>query len=71
MSPAMSNAKRRSPSSNAEKLVAREAAIPSSETWLFRNRKALALVRRGLTEAAEGKAKVIGSFAAFADDGDS
>src|SRR5829696_2732275 len=30
-------------------------SIPVSEAWLFRNRKALDSVRRGLKEAAEGK----------------
>ncbi len=48
-----------------------QVSIPASEAWLFRNKKALALVRRGLAEAAEGKAEPIGSFAAFADDDES
>jgi hypothetical protein len=48
-----------------------QVSIPASEAWLFRNKKALASVRRGLAEAAEGKAKVIGSFAAFAEDDES
>lgn len=43
-------------------------SIPASEVWLFRNRKAAASVRRGLEEAAEGKARTAGSFARFADD---
>jgi hypothetical protein len=45
-----------------------QVSIPASEAWLYRNRKALASVRRGLAEAAEGKAKAIGSFAMYADD---
>jgi hypothetical protein len=48
-----------------------QVSIPASEAWLFRNKKALASVRRGLAEAAEGKAKPIGSFAQFADDDES
>ena len=43
-------------------------SIPASEAWLFRNKKALASVRRGLTEADGGKASSIGSFAAYAED---
>lgn len=43
-------------------------SIPASEAWLFRNRKAIDSVRRGLSEAAEGKAKPAGSFAQFAED---
>lgn len=45
-------------------------SIPASEAWLFRNEKALDSVRRGLEEAAGGKAKSIRSFAKFADDGE-
>ncbi|MEO8378203.1 MAG: hypothetical protein ABI779_00940 [Acidobacteriota bacterium] len=44
-------------------------SIPASEAWLFRNKKAIGSVRRGLEEAAEGKAKAGGSFAKFVDDG--
>ncbi len=29
--------------------------IPASEAWLFNNKKALAAVKRGLQQAAEGK----------------
>lgn len=46
------------------------ARVPASEAWLFRNRKALDSVRRGLEEVAEGRAKVAGSFAKFADGGE-
>lgn len=43
-------------------------SIPASEVWLFKNAKAMASVRRGLEEVAEGKARPAGSFARFADD---
>lgn len=43
-------------------------SIPASEAWLFRNKKAIDSVRRGLEEAEAGKAKRGGSFAKFADD---
>ena len=43
-------------------------SIPASEAWLFRNRKAIDSVRRGLEEAADGKAEPAGSFARFGDD---
>ena len=45
-----------------------QVSIPASEAWLYRNPKALATVRRGLQEAAEGKAVPIGSFAQYADE---
>jgi hypothetical protein len=45
-------------------------SVPVSEVWLFRNRKAIDSVRRGLEEAAAGKAKSGGTFAQFAEDGE-
>ena len=45
-----------------------QVSIPASEAWLFRNRKALDSVRRGLADAADGKSESIGSFARFAQD---
>lgn len=45
-----------------------QVSIPASEAWLYRNPKALAAVRQGLQEAAEGKAVSIGSFAGFVDE---
>lgn len=45
-----------------------QVSIPASEAWLFRNRKAIDSVRRGLEEAAAGKAEPAGSFAQFAED---
>ncbi len=41
--------------------------IPVSEVWLYRNPEAIAAVRRGLREAAEGNTVTVGSFAAFVD----
>ena len=32
-----------------------QVTIPASEIWLFNNRKALASVKRGLSDAAKGK----------------
>jgi hypothetical protein len=32
-----------------------QVTIPASEAWLFKNPKALAAVRRGLSDAAEGR----------------
>ena len=45
-----------------------EAVPPASEAWLYQNPEALADVRRGLQEAAEGKAVVSESFAKYADE---
>jgi len=48
-----------------------QVSIPASEAWLFRNKTALASLRRGLSEAASGKTRTIGSFAGHADDDES
>ncbi len=42
--------------------------IPASEAWLFKNKKALSSVRRGLEESAQGKARKWRKFADHADD---
>ena len=36
-----------------------QVTIPASELWLFENKEALASVRRGLSDAAEGKVSKI------------
>ena len=41
--------------------------IPAREQWLFRNKKALASVKRGIAESRAGQVKSLGSFARFAD----
>ena len=41
-------------------------AIPASETWLYENPTALASVKQGLKESAEGKRIYRGSFAKHA-----
>lgn len=43
-----------------------EKAIPASEAWLFENPAALASVKQGLKESAEGKRLSRGSFAKYA-----
>ena len=40
--------------------------IPASETWLFENPTALASVKQGLKESADGKTVYRGSFAKHA-----
>jgi len=40
--------------------------IPASEVWLFKNKKALASVKRGLQDSAAGRTHNLGSFAAHA-----
>ena len=45
-----------------------ETSIPEEERWLFRNREALASVRRGLKQLAQGNVHNLGSFAKYADD---
>jgi hypothetical protein len=41
-------------------------AVPVSETWLYENPQALASVKQGLRESAEGKSVERGSFAKYA-----
>jgi hypothetical protein len=41
-------------------------AVPASEMWLYENPQALASVKRGLRESAEGKSAYRGSFAKHA-----
>ncbi len=41
-------------------------AVPASEMWLYENEQALASVKRGLKESAEGKRIYRGSFAKHA-----
>lgn len=41
--------------SQGEYLIRPIVEIPASEAWLYKNKKALASVRRGLKQAAEGK----------------
>ncbi len=36
-----------------------QVAIPASELWLFQNAKALASIKRGFTDAAEGRVSKI------------
>jgi hypothetical protein len=42
--------------------------VPVREMWLYRNPVALAKVREGLAQAAEGDFHDLGSFAKYADD---
>jgi len=42
--------------------------IPASEMWLYENAEALASVKQGLRESAEGKSVYRGSFAKHARD---
>lgn len=45
-----------------------QVSVPAAEAWLFRNKRAQESVARGLSQLASGKAKVIGSFAEYAND---
>lgn len=49
-------------------LLSPEVSVPIYETWLLRNPEALAKVKEGLQQAAEGQLESIGSFAKYADD---
>ena len=45
-----------------------QVMIPAREAWLFKNKKALASVRRGLKQMGEGKGRHLGSFSKHTDD---
>lgn len=49
-------------------LLSPETTIPLHEVWLYKNKDALASVRRGMEEARRGEAQEIRSFAQYADD---
>jgi hypothetical protein len=53
---------------NGQILLDPQVSVPASEAWLYRNPEALATVRRGIQEAAEGKTVSAGSFASYADE---
>jgi hypothetical protein len=53
---------------NGQIVLDPQVSIPASEAWLYRNPEALASVRRGLQQAAEGKTISLGSFARYADE---
>jgi hypothetical protein len=55
---------------NGQIVLDPQVSIPASEAWLYRNPKALALVRSGLADAAAGRTKSLGSFARYAEDDD-
>jgi len=42
--------------------------VPASEMWLYENAEALASVKQGLRESAQGKSVDRGSFARFAEE---
>lgn len=44
------------------------AEIPAREKWLFNNQAALNAVKTGISQAAAGKTREIGSFAQYADE---
>lgn len=44
------------------------AEIPAREKWLFENAAALGAVKAGLAQAAEGKTRSLGSFAAYVNE---
>lgn len=44
--------------------------VPAREAWLYNNKEALASVKRGLKQSAEGKTKSLGSFAKYLEDDD-
>jgi len=52
---------------NGDILLRPVVVIHKQEAWLFSNQDALASVKRGLKEAAEGKTHDLGSFAEHAE----
>ena len=52
---------------DAGQILLSPQVIHPEEAWLYKNRKALASVRRGLRQSAQGKLHYLGSFAKYAD----
>lgn len=44
------------------------ATIPKRELWLWQNAEALAAVREGLEQSANGEGRDLGDFSQYADD---
>lgn len=42
--------------------------VPASEAWLYKNKKALAAVKKGLKASAAGKVSFVGSFESFIEE---
>jgi hypothetical protein len=42
--------------------------VPAREAWLYKNRKALAMVEKGLKEAKDAKTSSRGKFSKYLDD---
>jgi hypothetical protein len=49
-------------------LLRAKVEVPAHEAWLWKNRKALESVRRGLEQSARGETHDLGSFAKYADE---
>lgn len=45
-----------------------QVVIPASEAWLYRNKSALASIRKGMKQAAAGKGRRLPSLAKHAED---
>jgi len=45
-----------------------QVSIPAYEVWLFKNPEALASVKQGLLESAQGRTRSRGSFAKYTED---
>lgn len=45
-----------------------QVTVPAYEAWLFKNTEAVAAVKKGLVESAQGRTRSRGSFARYADD---
>jgi len=56
--------------SNGDIILRSVAIIPKQEKWLFENQVALASVKRGLQQAADGQTHDLGSFAKYAEEPD-
>lgn len=56
---------------NGDILLRPVVVIHKQEAWLFKNQDALASVKRGLKQAAEGKTHDLGSFAEHVEEEDS
>jgi hypothetical protein len=49
-------------------LLVPKVEIPAHEAWLFRNKKAMASLERGLEQSERGETEYIGSFSQYLED---
>jgi hypothetical protein len=53
---------------DAGQILLSPQSVHPREAWLYKNPKAMTILKRGIRQAAQGKLHYLGSFAKYADD---